>query len=67
MRIRPVSRPGDDIHPPHNNDPSVTILIGVLAIAGLIVCVTGSTSGLHDLAGLLLSIAAAWSRLAGIR
>jgi hypothetical protein len=45
----------------------MTVLIGVLVLAGLIVCVTGSTSGVPDLASLLLATAAAWARLAGIR
>ncbi len=67
MRIRPVSNSGFTIQPPDDNDPSLTFLIGVLVIAGLIVCLTGSTSGLSDLAALLLSAAVAVSRLAGTR
>lgn len=65
MRIRPASSSG--IQPPDDNDPSLTFLISVLVTSGLIVCVTGSTSGLGDLAGLLLAAAAAWSRFAGTR
>jgi len=67
MRIRPIFSPGSNIQPPDGNDPSLTLLVAVLVVAGLIVCVTGSASGLTDLAGLLLSAAAAWSRLAGTR
>lgn len=67
MRIRPVSSPGPHVQPPDRHGPSLSMLVGVLVIAGVIVCVTGSTAGLSDLAALLLSAAAAWSRIAETR